>query len=89
MLLAMTATRLRWLTTTILSEAATVIQFHLLGMFLPSFVTGSLIAQLGVVPIMLTGAALISAHVGLSLAGAGFGSSHRRSLCCVPPCSHP
>ena len=43
-------------------------------MFLPSFVTGSLIARFGVVAIMLTGAALMSGHVVLSLGGAGFGS---------------
>ena len=41
-----------------LGTAATVIQLHVLGMFLPSFFTGSLIARFGVLRIMLTGLAL-------------------------------
>jgi MFS family permease len=75
MVLAMTATPLAMVDHHhSLSEAAIVIQLHVLGMFLPSFVTGSLIERFGVAVVMLTGAALMSGHVVLSLAGAGFGS---------------
>lgn len=75
MVLAMTATPIAMLDHHhTLSEAAIVIQLHVLGMFLPSFVTGRLIARFGVVAIMLTGAALMSGHVVLSLGGVGFGS---------------
>lgn len=35
--------------------AATVIQWHVLGMFVPSFFTGNLIARVGVLPVMTTG----------------------------------
>lgn len=55
-----------------LGETATVIQLHVLGMFLPSFFTGSLIARFGVLRIMLTGIVLLSGHVVLSLSGTGF-----------------
>jgi MFS family permease len=61
-----------------LPDTALVIQAHVLGMFLPSFFTGSLIARFGVLPIMLTGAALLGGHVLLSLTGMGllsFGSA--------------
>jgi MFS family permease len=57
-----------------LPATATVIQLHVLGMFLPSFFTGSLIARFGVVPIMLTGVVLFAGHVTMSLTGTGFGS---------------
>jgi MFS family permease len=57
-----------------LSETAMVIQGHVLGMFLPSFFTGSLIARFGVLQIMLTGAALLGGHVLLSLTGTGLAS---------------
>ena len=39
------------------SEGVSSSNLHVLGMFLPSFVKGSLIARFGVVAIMLTGAA--------------------------------
>lgn len=57
-----------------LPATATVIQLHVLGMFLPSFFTGSLIARFGVLPIMLTGLVLLAGHVTMSLTGTGFGS---------------
>ena len=57
-----------------LSTAAAVIQLHVLGMFLPSFVTGSLIDRFGVLRIMLAGVALLSAHVLLTWTGTGFSS---------------
>jgi MFS family permease len=55
-----------------LSATTVVMQMHVLGMFLPSFFTGALIARFGVLRVMLSGAALLSAHVGLSLSGTGF-----------------
>ena len=78
MVLAMTATPLAMVNHHhSLSEATIVIQIHILGMFLPSFFTGSLITRFGVIAIMLTGTALMSSHVVLSvlsLGGVGFGS---------------
>lgn len=56
------------------STAATVIQLHVLGMFLPSFFTGSLIGRFGVLPIMFTGVMLLSGHVLMTWTGTGFGS---------------
>lgn len=57
-----------------LPATATVIQLHVLGMFLPSFVTGSLIARFGVLRIMLAGVGLLAAHVLATLTGTGFPS---------------
>lgn len=75
MILAMTATPLAMVHHHHdLSTAATVIQLHVLGMFLPSFVTGSLIARFGVLQIMLAGVAILAGHVLLTLTGTGFGS---------------
>jgi len=75
MILAMTATPIAMLHHDHdLSTAATVIQLHVLGMFLPSFFTGSLIARFGVLRIMLTGIALFTGHVLMTLSGVGFGS---------------
>jgi MFS family permease len=51
------------------SAAAFVIQWHIVAMFLPSFVTGSLIRRLGLIPIMLTGAALMAVCVAIALSG--------------------
>lgn len=73
MILAMTATPLAMAHHNHdLGETATVIQLHVLGMFLPSFFTGSLIARFGVLRVMLTGIVLIIGHVLLSLSGTGF-----------------
>jgi hypothetical protein len=76
MILAMTATPLAMVDHHHhdLSTAATVIQLHVLGMFLPSFVTGSLIAAIGVLRVMLTGVVLLAGHVVLTLTGHGFSS---------------
>jgi predicted MFS family arabinose efflux permease len=52
--------------------AATVIQWHVLGMFLPSFFTGHLIRHFGVHRVILTGAALLAMHVGVALSGVHF-----------------
>ena len=55
-----------------LAATTVVMQLHVLGMFLPSFFTGSLIARFGVLRIMISGAVLLSVHVALSLSGTGF-----------------
>jgi MFS family permease len=57
-----------------LSTTATVIQLHVLGMFLPSFFTGSLIARFGVQRIMLSGIVLLACHIIMALTGTGFSS---------------
>jgi MFS family permease len=57
-----------------LGATATVIQLHVLGMYLPSFFTGSLIARFGLLRVMLTGVALLAGHILTTLTGTGFGS---------------
>jgi predicted MFS family arabinose efflux permease len=52
-----------------LDHAATVMQWHVLGMFAPSFVTGHLIARFGVGNILLTGAATLAGSIGVAVAG--------------------
>ena len=51
------------------SDSAFVIQWHVLGMFVPSFFTGHLIARFGVLKIMLTGAFLFAGCVAFNLIG--------------------
>lgn len=48
-------------------DAAFIIQWHMLGMFAPSFVTGRLIARYGVLTVMQWGAALCVLAVGVNL----------------------
>jgi len=75
MILAMTATPIAMLHHHHELTAATmVIQLHVLGMFLPSFFTGSLIVRFGVLRIMLAGVALLAGHVLMTLTGTGFNS---------------
>jgi MFS family permease len=50
-------------------EAATVLQWHVLGMFAPSFVTGTLIARFGVLRIMLWGIGLNLLCVAINTLG--------------------
>jgi MFS family permease len=50
-------------------EAALGIQWHVIGMYAPSFVTGSLIARFGVRPMMAAGLALIVVAAGINLTG--------------------
>ena len=50
-------------------EAALGIQWHALGMYAPSFITGSLIARFGVRQMMAVGLALIVASAVISLLG--------------------
>ena len=51
------------------SSAATVIQWHVIGMFAPAFFTGSLIKRYGVLPVMSAGVALEALCVGIALSG--------------------
>lgn len=75
MILAMTATPLAMVHHHHhLADATMVIQMHVLGMFVPSFFTGSLIARFGVLRVMLAGVALFAGHVLISLTGTGFHS---------------
>lgn len=75
MILAMTATPLAMVHHQHgLGAAATVIQLHVLGMFLPSFFTGALISRLGVLWVMLLGVLLLATHVLMTWTGTGFNS---------------
>ena len=51
------------------SDAAFVIQWHVIAMFAPSFVTGTLIKRYGVINVMLTGVALNLGCIAVALAG--------------------
>ncbi|MBV9860936.1 MAG: MFS transporter [Alphaproteobacteria bacterium] len=51
------------------ADAAFVIQWHVLGMYAPSFVTGHLISRFGLTQILLTGAALLLVCCGINLSG--------------------
>jgi len=74
MILVMTATPLAMRARGFdMSQVAFIMQWHVLGMFAPSFVTGSLIARFGVSRILLGGAALLIgtvlvANLGTTLA---------------------
>jgi len=73
MVLAMTATPLAMTHHNHgLGETTTVIQLHALGMFVPSFFTGSLIVRFGVLRVMLAGVALLAGHIALTFSGTGF-----------------
>jgi MFS family permease len=50
-------------------DAALVLEWHVLGMFVPAFFTGHLIQRFGVLPIMGVGAFLNFACVGIALSG--------------------
>jgi len=53
------------------SDTSFVIQWHVLGMFAPSFITGSLITRFGVLKVMFAGALLGLACVATNLLGQG------------------
>lgn len=55
-----------------LDDSATVIQWHLLGMFLPAFVAGTLVDRLGSVRVALGGAATLAASAAIAIAGESF-----------------
>ena len=51
------------------SDVAFIIQWHVLGMFAPSFVTGHLIHRFGTLNIILVGALLIMSCIAVNLSG--------------------
>jgi len=51
------------------SDAAQVLQWHVIGMFAPGFFTGSLIKRFGALPIMAIGVALLFGCVLVALSG--------------------
>lgn len=51
------------------NDAATVVQWHAVGMFAPSFFTGSLIQRFGVIRIMLAGVVAYIACALINLSG--------------------
>ncbi len=53
-------------------DSATVIQAHIIAMFLPSFFTGHLIARFGVLPIIAAGGLIEFGCAIVNLAGIGF-----------------
>lgn len=52
-------------------SAALVIQWHIVGMYAPSFFTGHLIRRFGVIPILSLGAFLILGCIAVNLSGTG------------------
>ncbi len=50
-------------------STALVLEWHVLGMFVPSFFTGHLIRRIGVLPVMLVGAGLNAVCVAVALSG--------------------
>jgi len=70
MALVMTATPLAMVACGfVFDSAASVIQWHALAMFLPSVVTGSLIARFGALNVILAGGAMITLCLGINLSG--------------------
>ena len=51
------------------SSTALVLEWHVIGMFAPSFFTGHLITRFGVLPIMVCGALLNVACIAVALSG--------------------
>ena len=74
MALLMTATPLAMIANAHpVEDAGFVIQWHVVGMFAPSFFTGHLISRFGLMKIMFTGALLLLASVGAALMGIALG----------------
>src|SRR5208282_3261819 len=86
-----------------LNDAALGIQWHVLGMYVPSFITGSLILRLGVRPMMVVGLTLIvvaatigllgitlwNFWIGLALLGVGWNFSFIAATTLVTECHDP
>lgn len=51
------------------ADAAMAIQWHIVGMYLPGFFTGPMIARFGVYPVMMLGLVLLAACGGVALTG--------------------
>jgi MFS family permease len=56
------------------ADSATVIQAHIIGMFLPSFFTGHLIQRFGVLPVIAAGGLIEACCAIVNLSGVGFGN---------------
>jgi len=56
------------------TDAAFVIQWHILGMYAPSFVTGHLISRFGLSTVLLAGAVLLLCCCGINLSGIAEGN---------------
>lgn len=54
------------------ADSAVVIQWHVLGMYVPSFFTGTLIRRFGVLSMMGCGIVLLTGHVIIALSGIAF-----------------
>jgi len=54
------------------ADASTVIQWHILGMYVPSFFTGQLIRRFGVLKVMAAGAVVIMAAAAINLHGISY-----------------
>ncbi|HMR17854.1 MAG TPA: MFS transporter [Sphingobacterium sp.] len=53
-------------------QSANVIQWHVLGMFVPSFFTGILIGKFGIHKVILSGIIVLSLYLIFALAGTGY-----------------
>lgn len=70
MIFVMTATPLAALACALsVDQAASIIQWHLVGMFAPAFLAGPLIARIGVTRVLLLGAGLIAIGAIIALSG--------------------
>ncbi|MEX0695900.1 MAG: MFS transporter [Rhodospirillales bacterium] len=56
----------------VFNDAATVIQWHIVGMFLPSFFTGHIIKRFGVITVIACGAVLQAVAIATALSGIEF-----------------
>lgn len=56
------------------ADSATVIQAHIIAMFLPSFFTGHLIGRIGVLPVIAAGGLIAVGCAVVNLSGVGFGN---------------
>jgi len=73
MIMAMTATPLAMLGCGFgAADVKPVIQWHVFGMFVPSFFTGSLVARFGASRVMQAGFVLLMAHVVVAASGMAF-----------------
>jgi MFS family permease len=86
-----------------ISDAALGIQWHVLGMYAPSFITGSLILRLGLRPMMVVGLTLIvvaatigllgttlwNFWIGLALLGVGWNFSFIAATTLITECHDP
>src|SRR3546814_9867305 len=63
----------------VFADAAFIIQWHILGMYLPSFFTGHLISRFGVLRIILAGTVLMIGCVLVNLSGVALRSEEHTS----------